>query len=177
MDLLIRHVEPNDFEAVREIYAGPKAVAGTLQVPFPSAEMWRKRLSEQPPDARMLVAIADRKIVGHLGMRQAHRPRRSHAAAIGMAVHDEWHGRGIGSALLRDAVALADNWLNVWRFELTVYTDNAAAVHLYQKFSFVIEGTHRGYALRDGTFVDAYAMARLNPNAPGYDRCALDPVS
>ena len=30
----------------------------------------------------------------------------------------------------------------------------------------VPEGTHRGYALRDGVYVDAHAMARLHPDAP-----------
>ena len=38
----------------------------------------------------------------------------------------------------------------VLRIELTVYTDNAAAIALYRKFGFEIEGTHRAYALRDG---------------------------
>ena len=52
------------------------------------------------------------------------------------------------------------------RLELTVYTDNAAALRLYRKFGFDIEGTHRGFALRDGVFVDAYAMARLHPAPP-----------
>jgi putative acetyltransferase len=42
-----------------------------------------------------------------------------------------------------------------------VYTDNARAVHLYEKFGFTIEGTARRYALRQGTYVDAFLMARL----------------
>ena len=32
---------------------------------------------------------------------------------------------------------------------------------LYRKFGFEIEGTHKAYALRDGRYVDTYAMARL----------------
>lgn len=46
------------------------------------------------------------------------------------------------------------------RLEITVYTDNAPAVALYRKFGFVVEGTARGYALRDGRLVDAFMMAR-----------------
>jgi L-phenylalanine/L-methionine N-acetyltransferase len=42
-----------------------------------------------------------------------------------------------------------------------VYTDNGPAVHLYQKFGFLIEGTARQYALRNGMYVDAHYMARL----------------
>ena len=52
------------------------------------------------------------------------------------------------------------------RIELTVYTDNARAIALYEKSGFVHEGTHRAYALRHGRFVDAHAMARLHPDPP-----------
>ena len=83
-----------------------------------------------------------------------------------MAVHDEWHHQGVGSALLQAAISLADNWLHLLRLELTVYTDNEVAVRLYKKHGFLIEGTHRAYALRDGKYVDAYAMARIHPNPP-----------
>jgi putative acetyltransferase len=30
----------------------------------------------------------------------------------------------------------------------------------------VREGLHRGYALRDGSYVDTLSMARLHPNPP-----------
>jgi putative acetyltransferase len=81
----------------------------------------------------------------------------------GMAVRDDRQRRGVGTALLRAAIELADGWLNYQRLELSVYTDNLAALHLYRKFGFTIEGTCRAYAFRDGTYVDAYAMARLHP--------------
>ena len=97
MELLIRHAEPNDLEAIRALYAEPNVVSGTLQVPFPSLELWRKRLSDLEPDARVLVAVADGTVVGHLGIHPAYRPRRAHAATLGMAVHDAWAGQGIGS--------------------------------------------------------------------------------
>jgi putative acetyltransferase len=80
-----------------------------------------------------------------------------------MSVRDDWQGRGIGTALMAAAVDLSDNWLNYTRLELTVYTDNAAALALYRRFGFEIEGTLRNYAFRGGRFIDAYTMARLAP--------------
>jgi L-phenylalanine/L-methionine N-acetyltransferase len=47
------------------------------------------------------------------------------------------------------------------RVELSVYTDNAAGIALYEKFGFEIEGTHHRYAFRNGEYVDAYSMARI----------------
>jgi putative acetyltransferase len=59
------------------------------------------------------------------------------------------------------ALDLADNWLNLHRLELEVYTDNPAAIHLYEKHGFVIEGTLRHFGYRNSEYVDAYKMARV----------------
>jgi L-phenylalanine/L-methionine N-acetyltransferase len=158
----IRQSEPEDYRSIHAIHSQPKAVWGTLQLPFSSAETWKKRLAEQPEGVISLVAIVDGDVVGNLGFFVRDRsPRRRHVAGLGMAVHDDWQGRGVGTALLRAATELSDAWLNLRRIELTVYTDNVRAIKLYEKFGFQVEGTLREYAFRDGAFVDAYTMARL----------------
>ena len=52
--------------------------------------------------------------------------RMRHVGSIGMAVRDDWQGKGVGTALMEAALDLADNWLNLTRIELSVYVDNAA---------------------------------------------------
>ncbi len=89
------------------------------------------------------------------------RPRRSHVATFGMSVDAAFHGRGVGSALMREMINLCDNWLRIERIELTVFADNSSALALYRKFGFEIEGTGRKFALRNGKYVDAHFMARL----------------
>ncbi|MFN8384298.1 MAG: GNAT family N-acetyltransferase [Anaerolineales bacterium] len=158
----IRRAEPSDAEGMRQIFSGSKAMRGTLQLPFPSAEMWRKRLAEPADGTFSLLACVENEIVGQLGLHTfPHNPRRRHVGQIGMAVRDDWQGKGAGSALMAAAMDLADNWLNLSRIELEVYTDNESAIHLYKKFGFVTEGTHLRFAYRDGQFVDVYSMARL----------------
>lgn len=76
-------------------------------------------------------------------------------------VHDDYTRRGIGSALLAAIIDLAENWLGLTRLELEVFVDNEPAIRLYEKYGFVIEGTKRRYALRDGVYVDTHVMARL----------------
>lgn len=153
MSITIRRTEPGDYEAVRHIYASPKVIWGTLQLPFPSAEQWRKRLAEPPEGFFSLVACVDNnEVVGHLGLHTfPNRPRRRHVGQIGMAVRDDRQGQGVGTALLQAAVDLADKWLNLTRLELEVYIDNGPAIRLYEKFGFTIEGTLVQYAFRDGT--------------------------
>lgn len=167
MNIVIRHAEPGDYEAARQVHAGPNAVWGTMQIPFPSAEAWRKRMAEPADGSYNLVACIENEIVGNIVLAiNSQSPRRRHAASIGMAVRDDWQGKGVGTALMKAAIDLADKWLNIVRLELEVYTDNEAAVKLYKKFGFRIEGTCIGYAFRDGRYVDAYLMARLNTHSP-----------
>lgn len=162
MTFTIRRTEPSDYEAVQQIYAGPKAIWGTLQSPFSSLEQWRKRLAEPPEGLVSLVACVESEVVGQLSLQTfPNRPRRRHVGQIGMAVRDDWQGKGAGTALMQAAVDLADKWLNLTRLELEVYTDNAPAIRLYKKFGFNIEGTLAQFAFRDGQYVDSYSMARL----------------
>jgi putative acetyltransferase len=163
-EITIRRAEPSDYEAAWRTFLDEDAYSGTLQLPFPSREMWRKRLLEFPETDYLLLACSGDEVVGNAGLHAAARsPRRSHAMHVGMTVRRDWKGRGVGSALMKAIVELADGWLNVTRLELTVYTDNEAAIALYRKFGFELEGTHRNYALRAGRYVDAHCMARLRP--------------
>jgi len=109
-----------------------------------------------------LSAVVEDEVVGNLDLVAFPTLwRRRHVGEIHMAVRDDWQGKGIGTALMEAALDLADNWLNLTRIELQVFTDNTAGVALYKKFGFQIEGTHYLYAFRDGEYVDAYSMARI----------------
>jgi L-phenylalanine/L-methionine N-acetyltransferase len=163
--LHIRRAEPDDCSAIYEIYSCPKAFAGTLQLPYPSREQWRQRLTDSGEGSYNLVAIAGDRVVGMIGLHTfPNKPRRRHVGTFGMGVHDDWQGKGIGTALMRACIDLADNWLNLTRLELEVYTDNEPAIRLYERFGFEREGTMRQHAFRDGRYVDSYAMARLRPS-------------
>jgi putative acetyltransferase len=129
VEITVRHAEPEDYEAMHRIMCGPRVAAGTLQLPLQPAEAWRKRLAEPPEGLFLLVACVEGEVVGNLGLETSpNRPRIRHAGSIGMAVRDDWQGRGVGTALMEAALDLADNWLNLSRLELTVYTDNAAGM-------------------------------------------------
>ena len=78
-----------------------------------------------------------------------------------MGVHASFQGQGVGSKLVEAVLDLADNWLNILRIEVEVYTDNTPAIALYKKFGFAIEGEARAFAFRDGAHVNAYHMSRV----------------
>ncbi|WP_316251306.1 GNAT family N-acetyltransferase [Shewanella algae] len=158
-EIVVRHSEHTDIPAIRALFTQPSCYAGTLQQPFPSLEKWYKRLGELPDGYYSLVAEWQGEVAGQLSLQVQTNPRRKHVADLGMAVSEECRGIGVGSTLLAAAVDLAHNWLAVRRLELTVYTDNHAAIALYKRHGFVIEGEARDYAFRDGEYVDVFFMA------------------
>ena len=162
-EILIRAFEMSDVDDVAEIQAMPKSRRETLQLPYQSRDYTRKKFENISSDEHLLVAVVQKtqKVVGLIGLSPVKRARRSHVGQIGMSVHDDYHNQGIGSQMMEAVLDLADNWLNLKRLELEVYVDNKSAIHLYEKYGFVIEGTLRKYAFRDGDYVDTYAMARI----------------
>ncbi|MEM7002115.1 MAG: GNAT family N-acetyltransferase [Pseudomonadota bacterium] len=160
----VRAAELDDYVALTEVYAQPRACANTLQMPLPSVEIWRERLTHRSPLRTVLVACVDDRVVGNIGLMRNENPRRAHAGSIGMGVHDDYAGRGVGRALLTAALDLADNWLNLQRVELTVFADNHRAINLYRDTGFLEEGVFRRFAFRQGELVDALSMARPRPS-------------
>ena len=162
--LQIRRAEPDDYVSIHEMFCCPKVFAGTLQLPYPSREEWRRKVAEPPPGHYDLVAVFGDTVIGLLGIDTfPNKPRRRHVGTFGISVHDDWQGKGIGAELMRACLDMADNWLNLGRLELEVYADNEAAIRLYEKFGFEREGTLRNHAFRDGVYVDSIMMARLRP--------------
>lgn len=163
----IRRASMDDAEAVAKIFEGPRVIWGTLQLPYPSTDAWRKRLQEGPGTGVVsLLACIAKEPVGILGLHtHPDQPRIRHVASMGMAVRDDWQRRGIGKALVRAAVEMADQWMALARVELTVFADNEPAIRLYESFGFEVEGTLRLAALRDGKRMDVLTMARLAPGA------------
>jgi putative acetyltransferase len=157
---VIRASRIEDAAGLAEMHGQPRFRWGTLRPRYPSVDAVRKWLETRPLDNPHIVAELEGRIVGDAVL-DLGKGRRGHAATIGMGVHDAFAGRGIGTALMAALIDTADNWLNLTRLELTVWTDNVPAQALYRKFGFVEEGVLRAYAYRDGAYADALAMARL----------------
>ncbi|MFD1703698.1 GNAT family N-acetyltransferase [Methylopila henanensis] len=160
MDAIIRAMRAEDVSDIYEIVSQRAFRYWTLALPYESFEAVRRWLETTSPRDLLLSAEIDGRVVGASALRPFY-GRRSHAAEFWIGVREEHAGKGVGSQLLAAMIDTADNWLNVTRLEMTVFTDNERAIALYKKFGFEIEGTHKAATFRDGAFVDAYAMARL----------------
>lgn len=167
--LQVRKASVEDAESFARIMADPGVYPQLLQLPYGDAALWRQRLAEMlaPGRGDQLLVVTeggDGPVLGAAGLHASGTsPRRRHAMGLGIHVLPSWHGRGVGSLLMTSLCELADRWLGLLRLELEVYADNHPAQRLYRRFGFEQEGMHRAFALRDGRFVDALSMARLNP--------------
>ncbi|ANG95434.1 GNAT family N-acetyltransferase [Brucella pseudogrignonensis] len=149
-----------DAEEICAITNMPKFRAGTARLPFTRVENTRKWLSSLKDRHIVILALLNDKIVGSCDVRCAE-GRRSHAGTIGIGVHDDYQGQGIGTGMMGQIIDVADNWLNLKRLDLLVYADNVPAIQLYEKFGFEREGVLRSDSFRDGHYVDSLMMARL----------------
>ncbi|NEW92910.1 GNAT family N-acetyltransferase [Rhodopseudomonas sp. BR0M22] len=160
MHVIIRAMRREDTADIYDIVNQHAFRFWTLALPFESFETIAKWLEPQSPRDLHYSAELDGRIIGASALRPFY-GRRAHAAEFWIGVHEDYARIGVGSKLLAAMIDTADNWLNIKRLEMTVFTDNVAALALYAKFGFTIEGTHKAASFRDGEFVDAHCMARL----------------
>ncbi len=116
---------------------------------------------EHQATSEFFVAEVDEQIVGSLGMRGNTRRATRHVVNIGIAVHPQFRGQGIGSELLRCGLTWAKETGIVRRVELTVYARNERAIRLYQRCGFVTEGRHHAAFYKGGEYIDSLTMAML----------------
>ena len=101
-----------DAAAIADLHNLPGYRWGTMRLPYHSVEEIRRGIEQQPADVRSLVAVLDGMVVGDIALLPA-KGRRAHVATLGMGVHDDHTRRGIGRALLGEAIGIADDWLNL----------------------------------------------------------------
>jgi putative acetyltransferase len=165
--LEIRAARPEDWEQTFATRNEPGVRPNILAIPFENPIRFRDRRTQPMDGSYALIAEATlpdgtKEIAGDLGLHVG-KLSETHSGAFGISVRTDYQGRGVGSALMAAMCDLADNWMNLHRIELEVFTDNPRGLALYRKFGFEIEATLRQYAFRDGAYVDAYIMGRINP--------------
>lgn len=162
MEFSIRAVAPDDTRAVATILADPSVMLGTMRLPFvPEALVAERTVAE--PGLYRLVAVSGTDVVAYSQMCTfPNTPRHNHVGEIDLiAVLSRFQHKGVGKALTNAMLDLADNWLQLERTSLLVWSDNTRAIALYEAFGFEIEGTLRRYARRPGGFADAHMMGRI----------------
>jgi RimJ/RimL family protein N-acetyltransferase len=125
-----------------------------------TAEALRAHMESVDRTQRLhLLATCDDYLVGFLVCIRGAVRRLRHRCDFTMAVTSEHQHKGIGTGLLRamEEWAIANN---VRRIELTVMSHNLAAIALYERAGFVLEGVKRGAIRVDDAPVDECVMGK-----------------
>ena len=157
----VRPIHADDVAQLHNLFRHPAVARTTLQLPSQEVAKTAERVKARQPGLYRFVAVTGDQILGSISLHQPQNPRLVYSAGLGMMVHPDFWGQGIGSRLMEAILDLADNWLNLKRVELEVNIDNPAGIRLYKKYGFVVEGTKRMHTYGDGRWADSYFMARI----------------
>lgn len=158
----IRPARPADARQSRRLFAEVAAEGRyirTEDVRWSVREMRKRYRGSWTTQSASIVAVADGRLIGTLGVGRETHPVTRHVASLGMMVADDWRSRGVGSALLAEAFRWA-RWAGVEKLALTVYPDNDRARRLYEKFGFAEEGRLVGHSRKRHGYEDEIVMGR-----------------
>ena len=110
------------------------------------------------PNAAVFVAETPAGIAGRISIARDGNPSSHHVAELGLMVAAGERRRGIGSALMQEALKWARG-SGITKVELHVFPHNEPAIALYRKLGFQEEGHRRRHYRIAGHYVDAILMA------------------
>ncbi|MGN7388107.1 N-acetyltransferase family protein [Sporosarcina sp. SAFN-015] len=163
--MIIRQVQINDANQLSQLIGEVERTSQTMLYEAGerklSAEQLKKRIESLGADAStILVAEIDESLVGYMMVIAGTANRNKHSAYIVIGISEAFRGQGVGKALFKS--------LNDWsiqnklhRVELTVMSNNTAAIVLYEKAGFIKEGVKKDSLFVNGQYVDEYYMAKL----------------
>ena len=177
-ELEIRPFHIDDTEALWRLFRTPGVLETTLTMPGQRLDQRRRQFEQLGDDDHMFVAVRHGEIAGLAGLHVG-TGRRRHVASLGVMVAVTHRRAGVGDALMRTILDVADRWLGLRRVELGVLTGNDAARRLYEKHGFEPEGVWRQSVAGEGRLQDELRMARLRPALPAdndaVEQRALEP--
>jgi RimJ/RimL family protein N-acetyltransferase len=113
------------------------------------------------------VALDDGVVVGWCDITPNRREGFRHCGELGMGVRRDHRRQGIGKRLMIQTIARARE-IGLERVELQVFASNRAALALYEKQGFAIEGIKKRARKLDGAYDNVVCMALfLDQDQPG----------
>lgn len=158
----VRVLTPADAEAYRSVrlralHEQPPAF-GSLPEVEPNLSETATRLA-QSDDRCFFGAFQSKQLIGIIRLSRYWAPNERHRAYLaGLYVLPPFRCYGCGRSLVREALNWAANTLGVRRVNLTVVTQQKAAIHLYKSFGFRIYGTEPETFAKNGQFYDEHLM-------------------
>ncbi|WP_075602466.1 GNAT family N-acetyltransferase [Saccharicrinis aurantiacus] len=109
----------------------------------------------------LLVAEYKGEIVGNVDLMFTEREMLKHTGYIGMGIHEDWQGQGIGTELLKILLSWVDKNADIEATWLQVFNTNQSALKLYANLGFEKTGVQRKFIkTKEGSYIDNIIMTR-----------------
>lgn len=149
----VRAAAEGDARAMAELFAAVAAERTGIATE-PPVDVEERAAQFARTASGSVVAVADDQVIGIIHVEVS----RHGFGDLGMLVQRDWRGRGVGSALLREAIEWARGQ-GLHKLCLEVFAHNEAAIGLYRACGFVEEGRRPGqYRRASGELWDAVIM-------------------
>lgn len=129
---------PGDFDGLMALLnTGGKYIASPRHVP----DSIRRKVEGEDQNAFRLLALFAHEIIGQAALTFGFAPMPA-TGLLTILVREDQRGRGVGTALLAELLAVASERLGLKCVEASVFGDNGAAIRLYQNLGFAEEARH-----------------------------------
>jgi len=157
----IREAVETDAAAIEDV-VNSVAAEKYFVVPESSREDWDEVIKDiKSSKGLIIVAQVDANIVGMATLARGRLDKNRHTAHLGMVILKEFRGIGIGKAIMNYLIEWARKQEGLEKICLTVFSTNKAALNLYQKFGFKIEGISKKQYKIERKYVDDIMMGKL----------------
>ena len=163
---ITRMIEANDARAYinlqEEIFAQssfgyykPEEKGLTVQQVRKTIAEWRKQKT-----STILLCIYNGQFAGYAMMLGNTASRTKHIASIRIGIHEDFKQKGLATALLKEA----EKWAHsneISRLEANIMAHNEAAIALFNKLNYTIEGTREKAVLLEDQLIDELQCSKI----------------
>jgi len=143
------------------LFASTDQVLTTLEEYTITAQQERTWISNfnEDPNSIIFIAKVQHRMVGLLFFVGGSKKKNAHTGELGISVHPEWQGLGIGQQLMGSLIQWAQNNPAIEKIFLNVFATNQRAIRLYKYLGFKEEGRFiKAIKQSEGEYVDVLQM-------------------
>jgi len=159
-EVAIRPLTAEDNEKIYEMFASMSEEALRWGMP----PYTRERIERWMSNIENLIVLGaehDRRLIGYAQIHKGSQPRRIGTAGLAIYLHQDYHGVGLGTEMVGLLLEAAEEH-GVHKVNLETVADNEAAMRLFEKMGFEVEGRIRdSYRGSDGRYHDIIAMGKI----------------
>jgi putative acetyltransferase len=165
-DVVFRYLKPGDAEGAMKYINSlveEKAFVGmqTKQT-LANEKKWLSESLKKMRDGRGVTIVVEinGRFMGSAGVSRKPLDANSHVCTIGVGLHQDSRGRGIGTELMKTLVQQGRDVLGCKVAEISVYEPNSVAKRVYEKSGFKVTGSIPKGCHYHGKYYDEIIMVR-----------------